>query len=322
MPSIADAPISPPVSVEGLWTEGDVFAQHPRVRSAWVGDTRVTVHHCPDGLPVGIRTLQADSRLADRAGLVRAEAPYYVMRYWPGRTVDGMRLDELSPAAILDAIDPLWQDTFHAAACRAERPVRGPMTREQYVSLPDAVARTASRYDEAVRSLVRALEERPRGAVAVHGDLKADNLVVGGDGRARLIDWECCGAGHPEDDLASLLASLAVYAVARAGREAARASTPGAEGASLQEAVGRELAGVQRFAVDLLARAHDRIQDLTTDQLGHSYLLSLVCRLQGLQFVATPPSLTLAVGALVDHSMRAGPHEARAWLRGTEEARC
>ncbi len=68
--------------------------------------------------------------------------------------------------------------------------------------------RLASRLDRVVARTVaslRALPPPPR--AALHGDLSADQVVVGAEGTVHLIDLDRSRAGAPADDLASLAAT-------------------------------------------------------------------------------------------------------------------
>lgn len=79
------------------------------------------------------------------------------------------------------------------------------------VALPEA----ADEIGRLVAAIDRLLAERPRGPlVPVHGDLYEANIFVedvpGGDHKYTLIDVDTAGPGHRVDDLACVLAHLAV----------------------------------------------------------------------------------------------------------------
>src|SRR5690606_31148750 len=90
---------------------------------------------------------------------------------------------------------PSWVDRldFHSAAARSAVPARA-------AQIGDAADRVAA-----------LLATLPTPAVVpTHGDLNVANLFVA-DGRpSALIDVDSLGPGHHEDDLATLLAHLAV----------------------------------------------------------------------------------------------------------------
>jgi aminoglycoside phosphotransferase (APT) family kinase protein len=67
--------------------------------------------------------------------------------------------------------------------------------------------------------LRRAVDETNRGAdaststhastpVLVHGDLSPANILLRADGAPCLLDWEYAHRGHPDEDLAGLVAQL------------------------------------------------------------------------------------------------------------------
>lgn len=103
---------------------------------------------------------------------------------------------ESLPDAVVDlARRPSWVDRldFHAAAARSAVPSRA----EQIAGAADRVT-----------SLLAAA--RPAAVVPTHGDLNVANLFVRDGAPSALIDVDSLGPGHREDDLATLLAHLAV----------------------------------------------------------------------------------------------------------------
>lgn len=112
-----------------------------------------------------------------------------------------------APERVLEALDslplraldldrrPSWVDRldFHAAAARAALPGRG-------VDV-----------DAVVRRVTAVLAAAPGTATVVtHGDLNVANLFVDDGAPSALIDVDSLGPGRREDDLATLLAHLAV----------------------------------------------------------------------------------------------------------------
>jgi hypothetical protein len=69
-------------------------------------------------------------------------------------------------------------------------------------------------WEAAAAERLAALEAPWREAVAgdrlLHLDVRADNLLVGPDGRAVLVDWPSAGAGHPLLDLVAFAPSVAL----------------------------------------------------------------------------------------------------------------
>jgi len=176
------------------------------------------------------------------------------------------------------------------------------------------VLATAAEHESAAEDALRRLAERGPGSVVVHGDLKADNVVRTRDGRIAFIDWERCGAGHPEDDVASLLSSMCVYGLGRAVRGALDPS----DGRSLDERVARELEEVRRFGRGLLELLRRETPDVSTGRLGAAFLVSSLCRLQGTLFVPSSEALRLTVSEFVTRSMQRGPDAVAEWLLGGE----
>ena len=58
-----------------------------------------------------------------------------------------------------------------------------------------------------LRDLIIALPERCNGISLVHCDLRDDNMIIGADGRAWIVDWNFPALGKPFVDLVTLLMS-------------------------------------------------------------------------------------------------------------------
>lgn len=68
--------------------------------------------------------------------------------------------------------------------------------------------------DEKIRMVVAAPLFTPTNTQFIHGDFKPDNLLISKNGSSTaLVDWENSGIGHPDFDLASLLAGLIFVSV-------------------------------------------------------------------------------------------------------------
>ena len=80
---------------------------------------------------------------------------------------------------------------------------------------------------ERLAALEAAWEEAAAGDALLHGDIRADNLLIGADGRVWLVDWPHASLGAPWVDLVLMLPSIAhdggpepeeVWASSRVGR--------------------------------------------------------------------------------------------------------
>jgi hypothetical protein len=256
-----------------------------------------------------------DPGLAAVAGLRFAGRGIHVMDFVDGDPLDSVAPDAAIAELMAQAMVALWRrpsDGLPEAG--RERPVVGPITRGQYVGMPDAVLASAYEHEPVVTGILRGLDQRKPGLAVIHGDLKADNVIRTDDGELRLIDWECCGAGHPEDDVASLLASLCVFGLGRAVRNA----LDQADGQSLAEHCAQELSKIQSFSNVLLEQLRRKAPDVSTDQLGAAFLISILCRLQGMLFVPSSETLKLTTSEFVRRSMQHGPEAVCAWLLGDE----
>lgn len=106
-------------NVEKLWAEGEVIKNHPRVRSARIGEQLVTVHRFSGTIPSGIKILIEHPDLAAVAGLKLANENFYVMDF-----VEGELLDSFPPR---DAVGSAAYPTDVATvAVRAGKPSRSP----------------------------------------------------------------------------------------------------------------------------------------------------------------------------------------------------
>lgn len=302
---------------EALWGDGEVFVNHPRVRLARLGDRRLTVHRHGDDAPSGLGVLMADPGLAAVAGLRFAGRGIHVMDFVEGDPLDSVVPDAAIAELMAQTMVALWRrPSGGLPGARRERPVVGPITQGQYVGMPDAVLASAYEHEPVVAAILRGLDQRELGLAVIHGDLKADNVIRTDDGGLRLIDWECCGAGHPEDDVASLLASMCVFGLGRAVRNA----LVQAEGQSLAEHCAQELKKIRTFSNVLLEQLRREAPEVSTEQLGAAFLVSILCRLQGMLFVPSSEALKLTTSEFVRRSMQHGPEAVCAWLRGDEAA--
>lgn len=133
----------------------------------------------------------AGEPLAERFAAVRHGGP-------PPDPRDVTQVLDRLPAALLDLPRrPAWSERleFHAHAAR--------------VALPEF----ASEIDTLVREIQSIMAARPTGPVVpVHGDLYEANIFVTDDPKPRytLIDLDTAGPGHRVDDLACVLAHLAL----------------------------------------------------------------------------------------------------------------
>jgi hypothetical protein len=238
------------------------------------------------------------------------------MEYRNGESLESLRaVDDISPAFVA-AITKVWRHPpggIHLSV--RERPILGPISKPQYTQMPDAVLVTASRFQSVASELASQLAARRSELSVIHGDLKLDNAIRSTDGEVNLIDWECCGLGHPEDDLASLLASACVYAIAKATRAALRSASVDVDSDTLADRIREELRLVQRLSTRILEEVRTTVGHVSVDHLGAAFLVSLLCRLQGLQFVSSPQSVRLAVTEFTARALSFGPDVARAWLK-------
>lgn len=320
MSSTTDQFVTSAVSAdaEELWADGATLANHPRVRVAQWGPGRVTVHRHPR-IPPGIEVLAHDPHLTDFAGLRLLGRQSHVMDFVEGRTLDSLAPTEDLAEPIVAAMSSVWdRPVDHVADSSREKPVIAPITRAQYIEMPDAVLAAATEHRAAARRALERTSARGPGRAIIHGDLKADNVIVSEAGGIRFIDWECCGAGHPEDDIASLLASMCVYQLGRAVRTAALTSDGSVPSAALAEHVSRALDDVRRFSGTLLLAVRSEAPRVSTDELGAAFLLSALCRLQGLLFVPSSESLRLVVSEFVRRTSQSGPGAVRNWLFGRD----
>ena len=108
------------------------------------------------------------------------------------------------------------------------------------------------------------------GRVLVHGDLKADNVLVKVDGTVVIVDWETAGRGRIESDIAALLGSLLFTAVLFAIRD---------EGQSLQAALSNAAGAAFRFVRVVLAH---HSQPVEAEFLVRATGSAVLTRLQGL----------------------------------------
>lgn len=129
--------------------------------------------------------------------------PVLVYDYVAGRLWDG------NPAAVGEALRRVHGVTlpedphpFRRLAYRADA-----MLREAARLLDEVPAAAASARAEALRAALPrpCALPRPETLSVVHSDLGPGNLVERADGSVVIIDWQCCGAGDPAEDLYAFL---------------------------------------------------------------------------------------------------------------------
>jgi len=300
-------------NVEKLWAEGEVIKNHPRVRSARIGEQLVTVHRFSGTIPSGIKILIEHPDLAAVAGLKLANENFYVMDFVEGELLDSFPPETQLVQPLIQQMLRLWRFGWeNLAEARRERPVIAPITPAQHVEMPDTVLSSAYVYSQAVTNALQRLADRGPGHYIIHGDLKADNIVRVDQDAIKFVDWECSGAGHPEDDVASLLSSLCIYGLGRAVRKVQDVTN----GVSLHEHVTQELYKVCCFSNTLLQQLHQEAPEISTDFIGEAFLVSSLCRMQGILFVPSSEAMRLTVTEFVKHTVQGGPEAVRAWLTG------
>lgn len=126
------------------------------------------------------------------------------------RTLEEVTFSSETWAKLLHPLAMLLAET-HAQHSDDLPPLQHPWPMFQPISWQDFQTLTP-----AARQLVRQIQQRPLLANAadtlrglsgnnlVHGDIKADNIVVS-EGKAQLIDWELSGSGHPLVDVGALI---------------------------------------------------------------------------------------------------------------------
>ncbi len=305
------------LSAEKLWHSGDTIKNHPRVRLAQLGEQLATVHRLNDAIPSGIRTLIEYPELAAAAGFRFNDENFYVMDFVEGEMLDTFPPDSQLIQPLLQQMLLLWR--FRAEGlpeAKRERPIIGPITPVQYVNMPDTVLSSAYIYSKTVSNALQRLATRDTELAIVHGDLKADNIVRVNSDSIRFIDWECSGAGHPEDDIASLLASLCVYGLGRAVQKALDPTND----LSLDKHVTQEIDAVRSFSNALLQQLHQKAPEISTDFIGEAFLVSCLCRLQGILFVPSSEAMRLTTTEFVTRTMQGGSELIRTWLTGDATA--
>lgn len=316
--SIADLPFFDPdeeVNYEKLWAEGEVIPNHPRVRMAFLRMQRITIHRHSGQIPSGIRALFSDSELARLAGFLGAAENCYGMEFFKGDLFDSVepRSDLVGPIA--EMMLRVWRrPTKGIEISRRENPVVAPITRTQFIEIPEEVLTSASKYYEVIMQAVDSLVDRGIGNSLIHGDLKADNIVTNGVD-IRFIDWECCGLGHPEDDVASLLASMCIYGAKRAIQRSVSNESIDTPSVVLNAQVLQELEMVRNFGRSLISLISREAPDVSFEHIAYAFLLSAICRLQGLLFVPSSNALRIIVSEFIGSLASCkGPEMLRSWL--------
>lgn len=303
-------------TVEKLWNEAEIFTNHPRVRLAEHHGTKITIHKDRNATKHIRESLSSHPGLRKMAGLRYCDESYYVMTFVGGKGLHEAQSDRDYAEELALSLMSLWQlPVRDTGPARPERPVLAPVTRAQYISMPEDVIATASHYRELIRGLSEELSQRRNPTSLIHGDLKADNIILTPSRQIKFIDWECCGLGDPADDLASLFASQSIYAVVRAVHQARNADTAKtALEADLEDRVAAELTLTQEMSRSVLKALANYGVQVDMEVLGRATLLSLLCRLQGLQFISTSQSVHLIAATFVKRAAEYGGPALATWL--------
>lgn len=219
---------SPPQSqLKRLWHNSEIVPKHPRVRIGTVDGKPVVIHrriHHSSATHTDAdnetQRLNFLAKYAPQSHILTVEEQFFLCKFIDGACCDELTFSPSSIKQVAQEFNQLWHiNTEHTEApwARRERPIIEPLGIQELTATPLKALTVGRRH----RSLVLTAQEQIRNSKTpkrfIHGDLKLDNLIQTTQNRISIIDWECSGIGHPEEDIGSFLASLMFYALARSG---------------------------------------------------------------------------------------------------------
>lgn len=311
-----------------LWSTGEKVNQHPRVRISTAGQQKLAIHRreqtkaCDDTqrltLLLGV----------PQAHLYAVEEDYYAAVFIEGVTCDQVILDDDFIDDLSGLLLDLWSASLPSSFtvyARREQPLVEPLRFHDYVATPIKALQVGRKHRRWVSEARKTITSSALPNSFVHGDLKLDNLIRTDSTDLALIDWECCGLGHAEEDLGNILGSIIFCLVAKATweslngehRSADKLPTPTEE--QLQNQVVSSMQHAQQRCKLLISKLVCSELDLDLQVIAASAYISLLCRLQG-AIIAGSASTTIAVlESVLNTIISSGLNAFAEWIGGTRE---
>lgn len=319
-------------SLARLWDDGEVIPRHPRVRLCTVNEVPVVIHRRNSGLPENriiyneeTQRLQFLANHTPQSNVISIEEDFYLCRY-----IDGISFDQLklSPSLIeLVAVEfiRVWQidiSSSEVPQARRERPILEPLGFQELAGTPVKVLNLGRQHRAIVLTAQASLRKISAPKRFLHGDLKLDNLIQSPDERIRLIDWECSGLGHLEEDMGSFLASIIFNALAKSTM--ATMTHPHLSTESnyvptetlLRQEVSAALRDTQKLSSCFLATIASCGQVINKSSLSGAVFISLLCRLQGAIIAGSAPTTVAVIETTLDTIAKSGLAAFETWLEG------
>lgn len=212
-----------------------------------------------------------DRLLAPRLSADRLSADRWSVDHWSD---DGHRPATLRPTLVLAEVGAALAQLHDSLPPRPGATVLDVRTLRPVLSELTVVRPVLRRRLAALLRALHAQAPRLAGIHPVHGDFSADQVIVAGDGRIGITDWDRAGWGDPGSDLGSLRAaglSETAYAAVLDGYARVRAVPTSTEWHCIVAAVQRLTEPLRRGHADWRWEITDRLEraeDLVTRAAG------------------------------------------------------
>ena len=325
---------SPPQSqLKRLWHDSEIVPKHPRVRFGTVGSQPVVIHRRVQ--PFSTTRTDADNeterlhflaKYAPQSHILVVEDHFFLCKFVDGTCCDKLTLSPSLIKQIAQEFNQLWHiDTEHTETpqARRERPIIEPLGIQELTTTPIQALNAGRRHRTLVLAAQALISNSKTPERFIHGDLKLDNLIQTTQNSISVIDWECSGIGHPEEDIGSFLASIIFYALARSTRTAmahpnllADNTGSGLTEAHLQQEISISMRNAQTLSTRFLSAVASLGTKIDKLALSSAVFISLLCRLQGTIIAGAAPTTVAVVESSLSTIADSGLTAFASWLEG------